>query len=92
MFTFPDGARWSDSEDAVEFDVQLGDYRAKVYVQRRVFQGLVGTRPAPGECVAHFHLNRTIFERIAEAKIRARELGGDANIRISSRDLRVFKR
>ncbi len=91
MFAFPEDARWCDSEDAVEFDVRLGDYRAKGYVPRRVFQHLIGSRPSSAECVEYFHLNRTVFERVAEAKVRARQLDDDANIRISGRDLSRFK-
>ena len=92
MFIFPEDVRWNDSEEAIEFDVRLGDFEGKVFVPRRVFQGLTGARPRPEQCVEHFHLNRTNFERIAEEKIRARQLDGDANIRISIRDLRNFKR
>ena len=91
MFIFPDDARWNDGEDAVEFSVRLGDYEGKVLVPRRVFQSLAGAARRPAECIQQFHLNRTDFERIAEQKIRARALDDDANIRISSRDLRVFR-
>jgi hypothetical protein len=92
MFVFPEDVRWNDSEEAVEFDVRFGDYVGKVFVPRRVFQDLFGARPKAEQCVEHFHLNRTNFERIAEEKIRARQLEPDANIRISGRDLRSFKR
>jgi hypothetical protein len=92
MFAFPEDARWSDSEDAVAFSVRLGDFEGTVFVPRRIFQGLIGARLTAADCVAHFHLNRTKFERIAEVKIRARELDDDANIRISGRDLRAAKR
>ena len=92
MFVFPDDAGWNDGEDAVEFGVRLGDYAGRVFVPRRVLQSLIGARPGEAECLAHFHLNRTEFERIAEAKLRARELDEDANIRITGRDLRAFRR
>jgi hypothetical protein len=92
MFIFPEEARWNDSEEAVEFDVRLGDYAGKVFVPRRVFHGLIDARPKAEQCVEYFHLNRTNFERIAEEKIRVRQLDADANIRISARDLRNFKR
>jgi hypothetical protein len=92
MFIFPEDVRWNDSEEAVEFDVRFGDYEGKAFVPRRVFQSLFGTRPKAEKCVEHFHLNRTSFERITEEKIRARQLDEDANIRISSRDLRNFRR
>jgi hypothetical protein len=92
MFIFPEDVRWNDSEEAVEFDVRFGDYEGKVFVPRRVFQSLFGTRPKAEQCIEQFHLNRTSFEQIAEQKIRVRQLDEDANIRISSRDLRNFRR
>lgn len=92
MFVFPEDARWNDREQVVEFEVRLGDYEGKVFVARRVFQILLGARPKAEDCVEQFHLNRTHFERIAEEKIRARQLDDDANIRIGGRDLRVLRR
>jgi len=92
MFVFPEDARWNDSEEAVEFSVRLGDYEGKVFVSRHVFRTLLGARAKAEDCVEHFHRNRTDFERIAEEKIRARQLDDDANIRISGRDLRLSRR
>jgi hypothetical protein len=92
MFVFPDDASWNDAEDAVEFGVRVGDYAGRVYLPRRVLQSLIGARPKAEDCIAHFHLNRTAFERIAEARLRARQLDDDANIRITGRDLRAFRR
>jgi hypothetical protein len=92
MFSFPDDATWDDGEDSVQFTVVLGEYEGKVYVGRRVLHGLIGSRPTPEQCVEHFHLYRTEFERIAEAKVRARELEADATIRITGRDLQRFGR
>jgi hypothetical protein len=92
MFVFPDDASWNDDEDAVEFGVRLGDYAGKAFVPRRVFQSLIGAQAKAADCIAHFHLNRTAFERIAEARVRARHLDDDANIRITGRDLRAFRR
>ncbi|HEX3498184.1 MAG TPA: DUF1488 family protein [Stellaceae bacterium] len=92
MFVFPDDASWNDDEDAVEFSIRLGDYEGKVFLPRRVLQSLIGARPKAEDCIAHFHLNRTAFERIAEARVHARQLDDDANIRITGRDLRAFRR
>jgi hypothetical protein len=92
MFVFPDDASWNEAEDAVEFGIRLGDYEGRVFLPRRVLQSLVGTRPKAEDCLAHFHLNRTEFERIAEARVQARQLDDDANIRITGRDLRAFRR
>lgn len=91
MFAFPDEAAWNEVEDAVEFPVRLGEYEGRVFVGRRVFHALIGARPTPERCVEWFHLNRTVFERIAETKLRARELSDDANVRIDGRDLRRYR-
>jgi hypothetical protein len=92
MFIFPEEVRWNESEEAVEFEVRFGGYEGKVFVPRRVFHGLIKARPTAEQCLEYFHLNRTNFERIAEQKIRARQLDADANIHISARDLRNFRR
>ena len=92
MFVFPDDAVWDEAREAVTFSVELGDYRGTCVVPRRVFHDLIGRRPSPEECVQHFHLQRTEFERIVEAKIAARELEPDAGILVSSRDVRRFGR
>src|SRR5260221_13069068 len=91
MFLFPDDAAWDDVREAVTFSVELGDYRGSCAVPRRVFHDLVGRRPTPEECVQQFHLQRTEFERIVEAKLAARELEPDASVLISMRDVRRFR-
>jgi hypothetical protein len=90
MFVFPDDAAWDEVGEAVTFTVELGEYRGSCVVPRRVFHDLIGRRPTPEECVQHFHLARTEFERIVESKIAARDLEADASLRISSRDLRRY--
>jgi Protein of unknown function (DUF1488) len=92
MFTFPDDACWNDEEDAVEFGIRLGEYEGRVFLPRRVLQSLIGVRVKAEDCLAHFHLYRTEFERMAEAKVQARQLDEDANIRITGRDARAFRR
>jgi hypothetical protein len=92
MFVFPDDARWDEVAEAVVFSVELGEYRGSCFVPRRVFHDLIGHRPTPEECVQRFHLDRTEFERLVEAKIAARELDDDANVRLTMRDLRRFRR
>ena len=88
LFTFPDDARWDEAEDAVLFTVQIGEYRGNVVVPRRVLQSLASRRLAPEECVEQFHMNRTGFERAAEAKVRALDLDEEANIRLRATDLK----
>jgi hypothetical protein len=87
LFTFPDDSRWDETEDAVLFSVQIGEYRGNVVVPRRVLQSFAGRRLRPEECVEQFHMNRTEFERVAEAKVRALQLDDEANIRIRASDL-----
>jgi hypothetical protein len=43
FFTFPEDARWNAERQAVEFGVEIGDYRGVVRVPRRVFQRLFGS-------------------------------------------------
>jgi hypothetical protein len=74
---------------AVEFAVEIGEYRGVVRVPpRRVFQGLLPERPTPEGCVEAYYLQRTRFESIAERKLRRRQLTDDGNVEVSGRDLR----
>lgn len=88
FFTFPDDARWDAERQVVEFGVEIGEYRGVVRVPRRIFQRLLSERPTPERCVEAYHLQRTRFERIAERKLRQRQLTEDGNVEISGRDLR----
>jgi hypothetical protein len=88
FFTFPEDARWNDDREAVEFGVEIGEYRGVVRVPRRVFQQLLLERPTPERCVEAYYLQRTRFEGIAERKLRRRQLTEDGNVEVSGRDLR----
>jgi len=88
FFTFPDDARWNAERQAVEFGVEIGEYRGVVRVPRRVFQRLLSERPTPERCVEAYYLQRTRFEGVAERKLRRRQLTEDGNVEISGRDLR----
>jgi Protein of unknown function (DUF1488) len=88
FFTFPDDASWNAESQSVEFGVELGEYRGIVRVPRAVFQRLLAEGPTPEKCVEAFHLQRTRFERAAEAKLRRRELTPDGNVELTGRDLR----
>jgi Protein of unknown function (DUF1488) len=59
-----------------------------VRLSRRVFQRLLLQSPTPERCLEAFHLLRTRFERIAERKLRQRQLTDDGNVEITGRDLR----
>jgi hypothetical protein len=89
FFTFPDDGRWNAERQAVEFGVEIGEYRGVVRVPRRVFQGLLSERPTPERCVEAYYLQRTRFESIAERKLRRRQLTEDGNVEISGRDVRA---
>jgi len=88
FFAFPDDARWNAEQQAVEFGVEIGEYRGVVRVPRRVFQRLLSERPTPERCVEAYYLQRTRFESIAERKLRRRQLTEDGNVEISGRDVR----
>ena len=88
FFTFPEDARWNTEHQAVEFGVEIGEYRGVVRVPRRVFQRLLPERPTPERCVEAYYLQRTRFESLAEGKLRKRQLTEDGNVEISGRDLR----
>ena len=88
FFTFPEDAHWNDDRQAVEFGVEIGEYRGVVRVPRRVFQRLLPERPTPERCVEAYYLKRTRFESITERKLRRRHLTDDGNDEISGRALR----
>jgi hypothetical protein len=88
FFTFPDDGRWNAERQAVEFGVEIGEYRGVVRVPRRIFQRLLPERPTPERCVEAYYLQRTRFESIAERKLRRRQLTEDGNVEISGRDVR----
>ena len=88
FFTFPEDARWNAKQQALEFGIEIGEYRGVVRVPRRVFQRLLPERPTPERCVEAYYLQRTRFESIAERKLRRCQLTKDGNVEISGRDLR----
>ena len=47
FFTFPEDTRWNAEQQAVEFGVEIGEYRGVVRVSCRVFQRLLPERPIP---------------------------------------------
>ena len=47
FFTFPDDARWNAEQQAVEFGIEIGDYRGVVRVPRRVFNASSRNTPSP---------------------------------------------
>jgi hypothetical protein len=62
---FPEDARWNAERQAVEFGVEIGEYRAVVRVPRRAVQRL-----PPERCVEAYHLQRTPFVRAGRASYR----------------------
>jgi hypothetical protein len=65
FFSFPEDARWNTDRQAVEFEVEIGEYWGVVRVPRRVFQRLLTERPTPERCIEAYYLQRTRFESIA---------------------------
>ena len=88
FFAFPDDARWNAEREVVEFGVEIGEYHGVVRIPRRVFRRLLPDTPTPERCVEAYHLQRTRFERLAERKLRRRQLTEDGNVEITGRDLR----
>jgi Protein of unknown function (DUF1488) len=89
FFRFPEDGRWSEENQAVEFGVAIGEYQGVVRVTRRVFQQrFVDGRVTPEKCVEAYYVHRTRLERIAERKLRNRQLADDGNVEITGRDLR----
>jgi hypothetical protein len=82
FFTFRENAHWNAERQAVEFGVEIGEYRGVVRVPRRVFQRLLPERPTPERCIEAYYLQRTRFEGIAERKLRRRQLTEDGNVEI----------
>jgi hypothetical protein len=89
FFSFPEDARWNPDRNAVECGVAVGEYEGVVRIGRRVFQLLLAESPTPERCLEGYHLHQTHFERIAERKIRLRQLTDDGNVEITGRDLRL---
>ena len=88
FFRFPPDSRWNAERSAVEFGIGVGEYEGVVRISRRVFQRLLDQSPTPERCLETYHLHRTRLERIAERKVRRRQLTDDCNIEITGRDLR----
>src|SRR4051795_5440146 len=91
FFSFPENARWNPEREAVEFGVGIGEYEGVVRVPRHVFRRFIDGPVTPERCLEAYHLQRTRFERIAERKLRNRQLTDDGNIEINGRDLREPK-
>jgi hypothetical protein len=88
FFSFPEDARWNPDREAVEFGVGIGEYEGVVRVARQVFRCFLDGSVTPERCLEAYHLQRTGLERIAERKLRQRQLTDDANVEITGRDLR----
>jgi Protein of unknown function (DUF1488) len=88
FFRFPPDARWNLNRNAVEFGIGVGEYEGVVCVSRRVFQILLPDAPTAERCLEAYYLHRTRLEKIAERKVRRRQLTDDGNVEITGRDLR----
>lgn len=86
FFSFPPNARWNPERQAVEFGVVVGEYEGIVTVSRQVFRRFIDGAVTPERCVEMYHLERTRLERIAERKVRNRQLTDDGNVEITGRD------
>ena len=69
LFTFPEDARWNAERQAVEFGVEIAEYRGLIRVPLRGFQRLLPVRPTPERCVEACYLQRTWFESVVERRL-----------------------
>jgi hypothetical protein len=88
FFRFREDARWDSDRCCFAFGIGIGEYEGVVRVARRVFQSLLDESPTPNRCLETYYVHRTRLERIAERKVRRRQLTHDGNIEIMGRDLR----
>ena len=88
FFSFPENARWNADRQTVEFGVGIGEYEGVVRIPRQAFRRFIDGRMTPERCLEAYYLHRTDFERIAERKLRNRQLTDDGNVEINGRDLR----
>ena len=73
--SFPANARWNADRQAVEFGVEIGEYRSVVGVTRGACSsGPLPERPTPERCDEAYYFQRTRFESIAKRKLRRRQL------------------
>jgi len=90
FFRFPEDAHWNDDRQAVEFSVGIGEYEGTVTIALHVFRRFADGSITPERCLEAYHLHRTNFERVAERKLRNRQLTDDGNVEITGRDVRAF--
>src|ERR1700731_4178681 len=88
FFRFPADARWNADRAAVECGIGGGEYEGVVRIPGCFFQRLLDKSSTPERCLEAYYLQRTRLERIAERKVRRRQLTDDANVEITGRDLR----
>lgn len=88
FFAFPEDGHWDEAREAIVFTIMLGAYEGEVRVPRAIIRRLADHAVTPEQCVEYYFLQRTRFERAAEAKLRRRELDEDANITLTGRDMR----
>ena len=89
FFSFPPDAHWNPERDAVEFTVEVGEYRGAVHIRRHVFRRFLDGAVTPERCLEAYHLQRTRLELVVERKLRQRQLTEDGNVEITGRDLRA---
>ncbi len=87
FFTFPEDAHWNPDRMAVEFGVEIGEYRGVVRVSRRVFPYLFSFAD-PRKLRGSPSSSPDGLELIAEREVRRRQLTDDENVEITGRDLR----
>ena len=85
--TFPEDARWNAEQQAVEFGVEIGEYRGRG-PSGAAHSSSAHCRSGHPRAARRRLLQRTRFESIADRKLARRQLIEDRNEEISGRDLR----
>jgi Protein of unknown function (DUF1488) len=88
FFSFPPDVHWNPERDAVEFTVEVGEYRGVVHIRRHVFRRFLDGAVTSERCLEAYHLHRTRLELVVERKLRQRQLTEDGNVEITGHDLR----
>jgi len=82
---------WDAERQAVEFGVEIGEYRGVVRVSRRVFQRLLPERPTPSGALKPITYSEPVSRASLSASCPA-AVTEDGDVEISGRDLREVRR
>ena len=76
-------AHWNPERDALEFTIEIGEYRGVVHIRRHVFRRFLDGAVTPERCLEVYHLQRASLELVVERKLRQRQLTEDGNVEVT---------